>query len=101
MTKATVDVNDLAFTPVGAHNSGLAISSAVSLTIPAGASKLMIQALTQNVRFTLDGTAATTSLGFQLKAGDPPVIIPLAPLTPVVKVIEETATASLQYQFGR
>lgn len=91
---------ELTFTPtVSGHNSGLTISSATTLTIPAGATQLMIQALTQNVRFTLDGTTPTASLGFQLAAGDPPIILPISSTT-VVKVIQETATASLQYNFG-
>ncbi len=85
--------------PIGAHNDGLDISSAVALNIPSGATKLLIQALTQNVRFTVDGTTPTASKGFQLKAGDPPVVIPISSGTSV-KVIEEAATADLQYQFG-
>ena len=91
--------DQLNFNPVGAHNDGLAISSATTITIPDGATKIMIQALTQNVRFTLDGTAPTTSKGFQLQVGQMPVIIPLGRST-VIKVIEEAATADLQYQFG-
>lgn len=89
----------MAFNPVGAHSSGATISSVATITPPEGATKIMIQALTQNVRLTLDGTAATTSLGFQIKAGEAPIIIPLGNAT-VIKVIQEAATASLQYQFG-
>ena len=91
--------DQLNFNPVGAHNDGLAISSATTITIPDGATKIMIQTLTQNVRLTLDGTAPTTSKGFQLQVGQMPVIIPLGRST-VIKVIEEAATADLQYQFG-
>jgi hypothetical protein len=94
------DEDPLGFDPIASsHNSGATISSVTTLAAPAHAKKLMIQALTQNVRITLDGTAATTSVGFQLKAGDPVVIFPLGPHS-VIKVIEETATASLQYCFG-
>ena len=91
-------VIELVIEPVGAHSSGLAISSATVLTRPAGATKILIQALTQNVRFTLDGTLPTAASGFQLKAADPPLIIPLGSRTRIT-VIQETATASLQYQF--
>lgn len=91
------------FNPIGAHYDGTAISSATALTPPAGlaagAAKLLIQALTQNVRYTLDGTTPTASKGFQLVAGDPPIIIPVDSST-VVKVIEEAATADIQYQWG-
>ena len=90
---------EMSFAPVGAHNSGLVISSAVTITIPTYATQWMVQALTQNVRFTLDGTPPTATLGFQLKAGDPPLILSVSPGL-ALKVIEEAATASLQYQFG-
>lgn len=86
--------------PLGSHSDGATISAATSLSAlaPAGTGGILIQALTQNVRYTLDNTAPTASLGFQLKAGDPPVIIPLNGNV-TLKVIEETATADLQYQF--
>lgn len=89
----------LAFNPLGAHNDGATISSATTLTPPSGATKLLIQAMSQNVRFTLDGTTPEAAKGFQLKAGDPPLLIPLGNST-TVKVIQEAATADLQYQFG-
>lgn len=92
----------LPFDPIGAHQDGAVITGAVVLTDtkPDDATKLLIQALGQNVRYTLDGTVPTATKGFQLKAGDPPVIIPLHSST-VVKVIEESATADLQYQWGK
>jgi len=89
----------LRFDPVGSHYDGTAISSATTLTPPDGATKLLIQALAQSVRITLDGTAPETARGFQLKPGDPPVMIWTAGAT--VKVIEEAATADLQYQWGK
>ena len=85
------------FEPVGAHNDGLDISSAVTITIPTGATKILMQVQTQNARYTLDGTAPTASKGFQLKDGDPPIIITFGNAT-VLKMIEEAATADLQYQ---
>lgn len=89
------------FTPVGSHVAGTVISSAVTITTtqPAASSKLLIQAITQNIRYTLDGTTPTASVGFQLKAGDPPVLIPVRSGM-AIKVIEETATGSIQYQWG-
>lgn len=98
-TAVTTSVSQLDFNPSGAHSSDLAIATAQTLTKPTGATKLMIQALSQNVRYTLDGTAPTASSGFQLRAGDPPVIIPIGSNT-VIKVIQEATTASLQYQWG-
>ena len=87
------------FKPIGAHTTNATLSSAVTLTIPANATKLLMQAITQNVRITLDNTTPTATVGFQLRAGDPAVVIPIAVGT-VIKVIEETATATIQYQFG-
>lgn len=84
--------------PVGAHSSGATISSATTLTPPAGATAILIQVLTQNIRYTLDGTTPTASVGFQLKAGEPATIIPWND-NMTLQVIQETATASLQYQW--
>lgn len=93
----TLETSIAAYAPIGSHSSGASISTAQTLTKPAGASQIMIQALTQNVRYTLDGTDPTASLGFQLLAGNPPVIIAVPGAS--IKVIQETATASLQYQW--
>lgn len=65
---------------------------------PAEAEWLLVQALTQNARYTLDGTTPTAALGFQLKAGDPPMLIPLGKdLYP--RFFPETAGTILQYQW--
>lgn len=89
----------LEFSPEGYHNNGLDISSAVTLTPETGATKLLIQALEQNIRYTLDGTTPTSTLGFQIRAGDPEKLIPLGNNTEI-NVIEEAATADMQYQWG-
>lgn len=91
---------EIPFSPLGAHSAGLNISTAQTLPRPAGATLLLLQALTQNARLTLDGTAPSATVGFQIKAGDPPVLIPVA-ASALVKVIQETATCSLQYQWGQ
>jgi len=87
------------FNPVGAHVDGTDISSAVVLTPATDAKKLLVQALDQNVRYTLDGTTPDATTGFQLKAGDPPVVVPVA-TGGTITVIEEAATADIQYQWG-
>lgn len=87
------------FTPIGSHTSNSSLSSAVTLTAPAGANSLRIQALTQNVRVRQDGSAATASVGFRLTAAADTVTIPVEP-GGTVSVIEETASANIQYQFG-
>jgi hypothetical protein len=92
----------LPFVPIGSHTQNTSLSTAVDITVPAGATAMMVQAGTQNVRFTLDNstTNATTTVGFLLTAGDPPVIIPSYP-GQIISVIEVTASAKLDYQFGR
>lgn len=87
------------FSPVGNHSDGATISSATILAIPARATKLLIQTIGQNVRYTLDGTTPTASKGFQLAIGQAPILIPLGTGT-IITVIQEAATADLQYQWG-
>lgn len=97
---AVMDPRDaLSLSPVGAHTANSSLSSAATISIPDGATKIVMQAITQNIRYTLGGTAPTTTLGFQLKAGDPPITVPVGAGT-TFKFIEETATATLQYQFA-
>jgi hypothetical protein len=87
------------FKPIGSHVDGTVLTSAVTLTPPSGATKLLIQVLDQDVRYTLDGTTPTASLGFQLKKDDPPLIIIIEEGV-VIKMIQEAATADIQYQWG-
>lgn len=89
---------DMTFQTVGAHTQNSTLSSAQSITVPANASKMLVQAYTQNVRYTLDGTTPTASKGFQILYGDC-VMIPVAS-GQVLKFIEEAASASIDYQFG-
>lgn len=88
--------------PIGNHTSNSSLSSVVTLTIPANATGVYVQAITQNIRFVYwNGTQnPTTTVGFQIKAGDPPVLIP-ATTGQLLKFLEETASAVLQYQFAR
>lgn len=88
--------------PIGNHSQVSSLSSVQTLTIPNKATGVYVQALTQNVRFVYwNGTQNPTStVGFQIKAGDPAVLIP-ATEGQQLKFIEETASAVLQYQFAR
>lgn len=82
---------------IGSHVSNSSLSAAVSVSIPAGGNFLMIQAFTQNIRATLDGTTPTATVGFQVDAGADPLLLPVQGGS-TVKIIEETASASVQYQ---
>lgn len=90
---------DAIFDAVGEHTGNTDISGAVTLTKPAGATAILIQTITQNLRFRLDGVNPTVTVGFQLKAGDMPVLIPVPGAS--IRVLQETPTASLQYQWVR
>ena len=87
------------FNPVGAHTRNASLGSAVTLTPPAGATKILIQAMTNDVRFTLDSSAPSATNGFIMIADDPPLLIPLAPDV-TVRVIQDAAGAEIQYQWG-
>ncbi|MHC4748953.1 MAG: hypothetical protein ACYTFW_03680 [Planctomycetota bacterium] len=63
------------------------------------ADKVLIQTVTQNIRFTLDGTPPTATSGFQLKTTDMPLLISILPGV-TLTVIQEAATASVNFQFG-
>jgi hypothetical protein len=85
--------------PVGSHTQATVSGTVVTLSRPDGTNKILIQSLDQNIRVTIDGTTPTTTLGFQIKAGDPAVIINVAPRT-IIKFISETGSASVQYLWG-
>lgn len=101
-----VVINDI-FTTVGSHIAGTDISSAtVIMPGPMGvtdsADKAILQTTAQNIRYTLDGTTPTPTVGFQLKSTDPPRQIIIRPETGgvILTVIEEAGGAVLQVQFG-
>lgn len=82
--------------PIGSHTTDTTISAATTITPATGADYVVLQAFTQAVRYTVDGTTPTASVGFRIAANDSDVI-PVGPNT-VLQVIEETATASVQWQ---
>ncbi|RPJ19473.1 MAG: hypothetical protein EHM33_30215 [Chloroflexi bacterium] len=83
------------------HHSVALGAGALTLSLPLHAQKIMIQALAQNIRYTLEGTAPAAASGFQLKAGDPPRVIELTGNNRLVlKVIRETSGAILEYEYG-
>ena len=89
-----------AFAVIGAHTANNNLAGAVALTPPAGANAVLLQAITQNVRYTLDNSAPTATVGFQLRSSDPPLIIDIGPGM-TIQAIQETATAVLQIQWGK
>ena len=97
-------VSNYIFTPIGNHIPGTDISSATvimpgDLGLDETADKVIIQTTAQNIRYTLDGTAPTATIGCQLKATDDPKEIGIS-WGVILTVIEEAPTAVLQVQFG-
>lgn len=79
-----------------------------SLTLPAGvtipfipknAVCIVVQAITQNIRFTLDGVTPTATVGFQLVASATPIRIDLNERI-TFKCAYESSGAILQYEIG-
>ena len=89
------------FCPLGNHVSVvLSATAAYSPDArPAGASLLLVQAIDENLRFRLDNVDPTTTVGFQIVAGDPAVLIPIGSNTKP-QFIGEAAGCVLQYQWG-
>lgn len=91
--------NGYLYNPLGVHTTDSTISSATELTPPVtGAQILIIQAFSQAIRYTLDGTTPTATVGFRLAASESDVI-PVSVDT-TVTVIEEAGGASIQYQWA-
>ena len=86
-------------TLVGNHARETSLTSAKVLATPANANVVMIQAITQNVRYSLDGTVPSASQGFRLAAGALVTIAVGGDMT--LTVIGELLGASVEYQWGK
>lgn len=84
--------------PVGDHTAVTDLDTAVTLTPPAGATQILIQALTANVRYTIDGSTPAASIGFVMYVLADPMAIRLG-AGGTLKLIQETAGAAIQYQW--
>lgn len=84
---------------IGSHVQRSDLSTAQTITLPGGDVTIVMQAITQNIRYTLDGTAPTSSKGFRLSASATSPSRLEVPENATMKFIEEAATAVLDYQF--
>lgn len=89
---------------VGAHTAlslttnGSWIAKPAGVSVAEQATHIQMQAFDQNVRYTIDGSVATSTRGFRLAAAS----ISLIPVpNGGISVCPETAGASVQYQFVR
>ncbi len=90
------------FTPAAnqAHQSSAVGAAVVEISIPKHVYEIRMQALTQNVRYTLDGTDPTATSGFALIAGNDPINVPFVTGRTRLKIIQAAGGALLEYQFG-
>lgn len=99
--KQTLQKNPNAFSLVGSHQTDTTVSSATVLALPSGANGVLLQCTGQNIRYTLDGTTPTASVGFVLVANAAPILITFPTDDTVVTVIEASASAAIAFQFVR
>lgn len=84
---------------VGSHATLATLSSATVIATPEGGDAVQFQPATQSIRYTTDGTTPTSTVGFLVTAGTM-VLLDMGS-SQTLKVIETTASASLQYQWFR
>lgn len=82
------------------HTNHTLGTGVLNLNIHKNAEYIMMQALAQNIRYTLNGTNPSAASGFQLKAGDPPRVHRIGAQT-VLKFFREAAGAILEIEYGR
>lgn len=88
------------FRPLGEHQTlALGVDEHTLANEGAGARFILMQAIDQDIRYTLDTSAPTTSHGFRMNADDPERLIPITSDT-TIRVIGEAAGAILEYQWG-
>ncbi len=87
------------FNPIGDNTTNASLSAHVHLTPPEGATKILMQAITKDIRYTLDGTTPTATVGFLLVASVAPTLINIGADT-AIAIIEKEASASINYQWG-
>jgi hypothetical protein len=87
----------------GTHQQLTGIGSSVALstlTVPADATHVWLQASGATVRFRIDGTAPTASVGFRLINGGAPTVMPIDPSDGTNwKFIQEAATGVVDVMF--
>ena len=94
-------VQEKAFRPrdENTHEAPLLPATVHTLNIPIGATEIVVQAVEENIRMTMDGTLPTATVGFQLVAGNVPVRILITERT-TLRFLREADGAYLQYEYG-
>lgn len=96
---AAMPVSIIPFFPLGRHQAETLGAAVFAPTVENKATHILVQAITQNIRYTIDsGQPPTAAIGFLLLTTEAPVIIPLRGST--IRFLRDNAGAILQYQFG-
>ena len=82
------------------HQSVAIGTNLYSPALPLGTESVLVQAITKEVRYTLDGTNPTASFGFRLLTTQRPTKIEITEST-ILKFYGEDATSVLQLQAGQ
>jgi len=85
--------------PAEVHQTMTLGSEVLVPYFPPGGKKIMFQAITKALRYTLNGTTPSATVGFQLAAAAAPVVIEINEHTQLQMIREESGTI-LQYEIG-
>lgn len=96
-----IDSNKPYFQPLNgsAHQVVTLGTGIYTYNVPLNANSVAVQAVAQNVRFTMDGSDPSATVGFQLLAGDPAILIIMTSTT-TLRFFREASGAILQIQAG-
>lgn len=86
------------YIPIGNHLSLTGLDSAKSITVPPGATGVIVQVFTKTIRFSIGASGDPSAVYFEVYASQPPVLIPFAPGTKLT-FIEAEASATASYLF--
>ena len=84
--------------PVDSPTRNASISTATAVTLPSDATGVFLQADTDDVRYTIDGTTPTGTLGMILVSGNDMTQLDLYPGAEVNVI---SASGAINYQFFR
>jgi len=94
-------VYEYPFTPhVGWQHQHVLVGSALySPALPPNTESVLVQAVTDEVRMTLDGTTPTAAIGFRLLLTEPPLHIEITEHT-ILQFFGEGATSAVELLAG-
>lgn len=99
MSNKFFEKTDFTIIPVGTVQRNASIGSNVTITIPDDAEGILLQAIGDTVNFTIDGSAASSTTGFQLSTNEGVTRLDLYPGADIN--IESTSSGEARYQFFR